>query len=80
MGGFEFLGMRDHIDELIQRNVFLLVDCADIQDAQDILAFVRSRYKPLARFSIGMVGGGAFGGLSTIPALCSGPIFVCGTT
>jgi hypothetical protein len=39
--------MRDHIDELSQRNVFLLVDCADIQDAQDILAFVRSRSKPL---------------------------------
>jgi hypothetical protein len=39
--------VRDHITELSQRNVFLLVDCADVQDAQDILAFVRSRSKPL---------------------------------
>jgi biotin operon repressor len=39
--------VRDHIEELRQRNVYLLVDCTDLQDAQDILAFVRSRSKPL---------------------------------
>ncbi len=39
--------VRDHINELRQRNVFLLVDCVDKRDAQDVLAFVRSQSKRL---------------------------------
>lgn len=39
--------VRRHITELSRRNVFLLVDCADRQDALDVLAFVRSHSKRL---------------------------------
>ena len=39
--------VRKHIDELDSRNVFLKVTCKDRGDAEDIVAFVRDRSKPL---------------------------------
>lgn len=39
--------LRKHIDELQDRNVHLLVGCRDRADAEDIIAFVRDRSKPL---------------------------------
>jgi len=39
--------VREHVAELKQRNVFLLVNCRDRADAEDIVAFVRDRSKPL---------------------------------
>jgi hypothetical protein len=39
--------VRDHLDELEGRNVFLQIDCRDRSDAEDIIAFVRDRSKPL---------------------------------
>lgn len=39
--------VRQHIDELGERNVFLLVSCQDRADAEEILAFTRDRSKPL---------------------------------
>jgi hypothetical protein len=39
--------IRTHLDELHERNVYLLVTCQDRADAQDIIAFVRNRSKPL---------------------------------
>jgi hypothetical protein len=39
--------IRQHIDELDERNVFLLVSCQDSADAEDIIAFIRDRSKPL---------------------------------
>jgi hypothetical protein len=39
--------IRQHIDELGERNVFLLVSCQDGADSEDIIAFIRDRSKPL---------------------------------
>jgi hypothetical protein len=39
--------VRDHLDELGSRNVFLQVECQDRLDAEDIIAFVRDRSKAL---------------------------------
>jgi hypothetical protein len=39
--------LRQHIDELGERNVFLLVRCQDRADAEDIVAYTRDRSKPL---------------------------------
>jgi hypothetical protein len=39
--------VREHIAELENRNAFLLVTCRDRADAEDIVAFVRDRSKPL---------------------------------
>jgi len=36
-----------HIDELAERNVYFDVTCNDRKDAEDIIAFVRDRSKPL---------------------------------
>ncbi len=41
--------VRKHIDELDSRNVFLKVTCKDRGDAEDIVAFVRDRSKPLMK-------------------------------
>lgn len=40
--------VRAHLGELTSRNVFLDVTCTDRADAEDIVAFVRARSKPLA--------------------------------
>ena len=37
--------IREHLDELDSRNVFLQVDCQDRLDAEDIIAFVRDRFE-----------------------------------
>jgi hypothetical protein len=39
--------VRQHLDELGERNAFLQVSCRDRADAQDTVAFVRDRSKPL---------------------------------
>jgi hypothetical protein len=39
--------LRQHLGELDDRNVFLVVDCRDRADAEDVVAFVRDRSKPL---------------------------------
>ncbi len=39
--------VRKHINQLSERNVFFLTTCADRQDAEDIVRFVRDRSKPL---------------------------------
>jgi hypothetical protein len=39
--------VRQRLEELGDRNVFLAVDCQDRADAEDIVAFVRDRSKPL---------------------------------
>jgi hypothetical protein len=39
--------VRDHLDELESRNIFLQVECQDRCDAEDIIAFIRDRSKPL---------------------------------
>jgi hypothetical protein len=39
--------VRAHIDELKSRNVLLSVACRDRADADDIVAFIRARSKPL---------------------------------
>lgn len=39
--------VRAHISELLDRNVFLQVSCKDRSDADDIVAFVRSKSKAL---------------------------------
>lgn len=38
---------RHHIDEIRNRNVYLNVSCADRRDAEDIIAFVRDRSRPM---------------------------------
>jgi hypothetical protein len=39
--------VRRHLDDLRERNAFLQVTCQDRADAEDIVAFVRDRSKPL---------------------------------
>jgi len=39
--------VRDHIDELKERNIFLQVTCNDRKDAEDIIALVKDRSKVL---------------------------------
>ena len=39
--------IRSHIDELKCRNVFLYAFCQDHRDADDLVAFIRDRSKPL---------------------------------
>jgi hypothetical protein len=39
--------VRQRLDELQDRNVYLVVSCQDRADAEDILAFTRDRSKPL---------------------------------
>jgi hypothetical protein len=39
--------VRQHLGELEDRNVFLVVACRDRADAEDVLAFTRDRSKPL---------------------------------
>lgn len=39
--------VRTHLDEMKSRNIFLQVDCQDRADAEDVIAFVRDRSKPL---------------------------------
>jgi hypothetical protein len=39
--------VRQHLDELRDRNVYLVVSCQDRADAEEIVAFTRDRSKPL---------------------------------
>lgn len=39
--------IREHLHELEDRNAFLIVECQDRADAEDIVAFTRDRSKPL---------------------------------
>lgn len=39
--------VRSHLDDLNTRNIFLQVECQDRDDAEDTIAFVRDRSKPL---------------------------------
>ena len=38
---------REHIDELVGRNVFCEVHCRDREEAEQMVAFIRERSKPL---------------------------------